>query len=208
MAQVAPYLADLAFRKRVSDLVDLLNGGTTDQVLTKDSATDGDYGWADVPTELPAGGSTGDILYKTAGGYGWTTVYTRTVFDGDYESGSFSPTIDGATGYTTQVGLYERWGDMVMWQAYIEPSGMTGSGTCFIRSLPFTAKNTTSAFWPAAVWEMENITNGEQVRAAVDPNSTTCRLVRTRSGTTGVNLNITDVSAGSIIVAGGTYRRD
>lgn len=41
-------------------------GGDTGQVLTKNSATDGDYGWTDPAVALPAGGLVGQFLKKNS----------------------------------------------------------------------------------------------------------------------------------------------
>ena len=44
------------------------SGGTQGQVLTKSSATDYAYGWADAPHELPTGGSADYVLTKNSSG--------------------------------------------------------------------------------------------------------------------------------------------
>ena len=61
----------------------------------------------------------------------------------DYEEGSFTPRFDGSstTGsgtYTTQTGKYIRIGNMVHITMNIGMSGHTGSGTAYLRGLPFT----------------------------------------------------------------------
>lgn len=56
--------------------VALPNGGTTGQVLTKNSATDGDAIWAN-SVGIPNGGSTGQALVKNSGtdqDVSWTTI--------------------------------------------------------------------------------------------------------------------------------------
>ena len=40
------------------------DGGTTGQLLAKDSGTDYDLGWIDAPQSLPSGGTTGQVLTK------------------------------------------------------------------------------------------------------------------------------------------------
>lgn len=47
--------------------------GAKDQVLTKASVTDYDAGWA-TPRYVPASGSTGNVLTKTASSYEWAAV--------------------------------------------------------------------------------------------------------------------------------------
>lgn len=46
-------------------------GGSTGQVLTK---TASGRAWQNIPTELPTGGSTGNILEKTSSGVGWRSA--------------------------------------------------------------------------------------------------------------------------------------
>lgn len=42
-------------------------GGNTGQILTKNSATDGDYSWQNAPATLPTGGTAGQYLRKNSG---------------------------------------------------------------------------------------------------------------------------------------------
>ena len=52
------------------DVNEVPTSGTTGHVLTKNSSG---YGWAAAPTELPSGGSTGQVLTKTSSGVAWQT---------------------------------------------------------------------------------------------------------------------------------------
>ena len=54
----------------------LFPGGTAGQVLTKQSATEGDADWETPSSGIPTGGTTGQVLTKksgTDGDVGWTT---------------------------------------------------------------------------------------------------------------------------------------
>ena len=64
-------------------------GGTSGQLLKKDSATDYDTSWADAPVSLPTGGTNGQYLQRTSTGYTWATIPTYT---------SFAPSNTGTTG--------------------------------------------------------------------------------------------------------------
>ncbi len=58
-------------------IISALFGGTTGQVLKKNSATDGDYTWANPAEEVPPGGATGTVLTKDSaadGDYSWAAV--------------------------------------------------------------------------------------------------------------------------------------
>lgn len=74
-----------------NQIMDMLGGGTTGQVLSKASNTDYDFSWITLPVVqgLPAGGNLGDVLVKTTDGHAWQpiesviptklTVYTEQV---------------------------------------------------------------------------------------------------------------------------------
>lgn len=64
----------------------------------------------------------------------------------DYEEGTFSPTIRGATSagvgtYTTQVGQYTKVGRTVTCTGLLEWTAHTGTGPLQLGNLPFTVKN-------------------------------------------------------------------
>jgi hypothetical protein len=90
-------------------------GGTDGQVLTKQSATDYDTAWEDVPEGIPAGGLDGQVLTKQSG----------TSFDADWESlpADIPPTIINVDSRTTLKAL-----DTTVYQAAILDE-TTRSGT-------------------------------------------------------------------------------
>ena len=58
----------------------------------------------------------------------------------DYEEGTFTPTLGGATAYTYQDGTYTKIGNRVWFNIRMQASAATGDGTnWFIGNLPFTS---------------------------------------------------------------------
>lgn len=55
--------------------ISLPSGGVKGQVLTKNGTDDGDAVWENIPNELPSNGTGGQVLYKTAsGGVEWNSL--------------------------------------------------------------------------------------------------------------------------------------
>lgn len=69
---------------RPAEVHGIPSGGTAGQVLTKNSATDYDAGWDDVPKELPTGGTDGQVLTLSSGAPAWGIMFqisgTRLMF--------------------------------------------------------------------------------------------------------------------------------
>lgn len=54
-----------------------LNGGDTAQVLTKDDNNSGGYSWQNIPSQIPTGGTSGQVLTNTGNdNFAWQTVTT------------------------------------------------------------------------------------------------------------------------------------
>jgi hypothetical protein len=97
-------------------------GGTSGQVLKKNSGTDGDYAWGAAPAALPTGGTTGQILRKnsaTDGDAGWATgnpkfTYGRQAFTTDASGDITIPHGLGATpsAFWAHVASHEGQGNM------------------------------------------------------------------------------------------------
>lgn len=52
-----------------------LNGGSTAQVLTKSNNNTGGYSWQDIPSQIPSGGTSGQVLTNTgSNNFAWQTV--------------------------------------------------------------------------------------------------------------------------------------
>lgn len=54
--------------------ISIPSGGVKGQVLTKNGTDDGDAVWKNIPNELPAGGVNGQVLYKTTDGVEWKNL--------------------------------------------------------------------------------------------------------------------------------------
>jgi hypothetical protein len=86
---------------------------------------------------------TGDIFFSTAGKgivLGATSNTDANTLD-DYEEGSWTPSVGGNAGYSSQVGKYTKVGNMVtVWcNQYLGAIGTGSTGT--ISGLPFTVSN-------------------------------------------------------------------
>ena len=89
-----------------------LNGGNTDQVLTKTSGVDGAFAWSDAPIGLPLGGTIGQVLSKnsaTDGDAGWINpvepiTYSATSI-GTYGQSIYSGITTGNTFQFRSIGI-------------------------------------------------------------------------------------------------------
>ncbi len=150
-----------------SSLVDL-KGGTTGQVLSKTSATDMDFTWVaqddsnaiqnsivdakgdliaatanDTPARL-AVGTNGQVLTAdstAATGLAWSYGGARTTYTPTWAGTITNPSI----GNGTLSGFYNRVGDLVNFQVYVEFGSTTtvGSGA-YIFGLPFAMTSTNN----------------------------------------------------------------
>ena len=85
----------------------------------------------------------GNVSFPQAGAgiyLGVTSGNSANLLD-DYEEGTFTPTVQNATGYSAQFGTYKKIGHLVFVNANITVTSASGS-THEIRGLPFTSKNT------------------------------------------------------------------
>ncbi len=129
----------------------LFNGGTTGQVLTKDSNTDDDFSWQTPATPsgvAPTGGTLGEVLSKDSSGnydYTWKSVLEAMDDDGDYEIGAFTPALttssgSGSASYTTQAGRYVVIGDLChIWGQILLSNWTRTAGNLQLTGLPFTS---------------------------------------------------------------------
>ena len=91
-------LGDKTFANKYTTLK--TNGGTTNQVLSKDSDVTGDYSWSDLDTDI-VGGTTGQILKKNSnadGDYGWDDNPTSTAYT--FDSGGLLSSLIASTSTT------------------------------------------------------------------------------------------------------------
>ncbi len=103
---------------------------------------------------------------------------TSELFD-DYEEGSFTPTVEGATTagsgtYNSQLGYYTKVGRVVHFQIWIQVTSHTGTGTTKVMGLPFTSGGTSTASGSASLGYAANLTlsSGHVAIAQVQYNGT------------------------------------
>ena len=80
----------------------------------------------------------------------------------DYEEGTFTPTIVGATTagvgtYTTQAGYYTKVGNLVTASVFLGWTAHTGTGNMYFAGLPFAASSSASYHSAASISYVNNI---------------------------------------------------
>ena len=98
-------------------------------------------GYQDAAIDLGASGVRFKDLYLSGGAYLGGTAAANKL--DDYEEGTFTPAVVGATTagtgtYTTQTGKYTKVGNLVFIQIYLDYNSHTGVGNLEIIGLPFT----------------------------------------------------------------------
>jgi len=141
---------------------------------------------------------SGGVVFGATGG----AVTSKTL--DDYEEGTFTPIITGATTtgvgtYTQQVGTYTKVGDTVTVQVYIVWTAHTGTGGIRISSLPFVA----NGYAGASVGWVNTLAFTAQPRGYIVTGTSYMDIVESVSNA-GSSLVPMDTSAGLIITA--TYR--
>jgi hypothetical protein len=134
----------------------------------------------------------------------------------DYEEGSWTPTVLGATTagtntYSYQFGRYTKVGSMVQFDAFIgmATKGGTMAGTVYI-TLPFTAKNWgfsngNGAISVAAGASVTLTTSYTQLVALVLPNTTYVSLQQVANGSAAAWLDTSNISGTFQLSLGGCY---
>ena len=124
----------------------------------------------------------------------------------DYEEGTFTPTIIGATTagagtYSNQIGHYTKIGNKVHVQIYLNWSAHTGTGNMQIGILPFATKNITNLYASATLGyvNLVALTAGYVPMAWANAGETVIRLYQIPTGG-GINIVVPlDVSAEMMI---------
>jgi hypothetical protein len=134
------------------------------------------------------------------------------------ESGTFSPTIAGATTagtqtYTQNKGYYQRVGHRVDFTIYINlaTNAGGGTGTARISGLPFTARNQSFCNHSFAVCDYSGVTlgaAGRQLSARLLPAGNTLDLLETDTGSVSNFIAITAIGGTALIVISGSYLID
>ena len=130
----------------------------------------------------------------------------------DYEEGTWTPTISfngNAAGltYNTQYGVYTKIGNVVHFSFRLILSAKGSStGGASLAGLPFTSANTNGNFGAVPVAFADAVSSFDKTLTwIVDPNATTIAL-RYCNGTNYANLDDTNFTNSSNIIASGTYR--
>lgn len=134
-----------------------------------------------------------------------TGTMTSELLD-DYEEGTFTPTIVGATvagtgTYSEQNGFYTKVGNRVMVNLALTWSAHTGTGNMRISGLPFNNENTTGNLAIPSLY-VSNIalTAGNTIQAFVNINGTQILLYQVPTGG-GASVVVPIDTAGTIYVS-------
>lgn len=122
----------------------------------------------------------------------------------DYEEGTFTPTIIGATTagvgtYTSQAGRYTKVGRLVCFHISLVWTDHTGTGNLTVAGLPFVTANTSSLV-PVPNAIVSNISYSGQLGLAINFNSTTISLYAQVSNTALASVPID--TTGALYVSG------
>jgi hypothetical protein len=126
----------------------------------------------------------------------------------DYEEGTFSPTVFGASTagtvtYTARLASYTKIGRVVQFEIYINWASGTGTGDLRIGSLPFTAKSTGYQGVTVSYPNNLTLTASNVAVAFINPNTTSIDMYQYPTGGGGSTPVAYDVSAE--IMLSGTY---
>jgi hypothetical protein len=126
----------------------------------------------------------------------------------DYEEGTFTPTLVGATTsgtgtYSNQSGFYTKIGDVVMFALYLNWSAHTGTGQMRIEGLPFSSSN---SFEQMCAIRPQSITSPAStiINAEINNGSTFIRLYSQAVATS--NNAALAMDTGGIIHITGVYK--
>jgi hypothetical protein len=119
-----------------------------------------------------------------------------------YEEGTWTPTLSDGTNNATMSqanGSYIRVGNIVTVWAWIETSSLGSvTGNIQVKGLPFTVKNSNSAYGSAGVVGNAynlNITAGQNVTVRANPNATTINIYLWNAATGASNMQASQWSA-------------
>jgi hypothetical protein len=155
---------------------------------------------------LKDGGATltDNITFSASGKgvhLGVTTATAANLLD-DYETGTFTPTLNGTAGapsgvsYNRQNGWYEKVGDMVTIHAWMDAASMSSvpAGGLTVTGLPFTSINSTEFYHPVYVGYAANFSGTESPQAGyLSVNATLVNMVTNAGsdGRSGLNDTVT-----------------
>jgi hypothetical protein len=138
----------------------------------------------------------------------------------DYETGTFTPTLNGSAGapsgvsYNKRLGWYEKIGDMVTVHVHLDAASMTAvpAGALTVTGLPFTCVNTTGFLHAGVVSLTSNFASTESPQANyINPNTTALNFLCNDSNDARDNIGdaitcANAMSGNETLIASCTYR--
>jgi uncharacterized repeat protein (TIGR01451 family) len=120
----------------------------------------------------------------------WTPVYADAV------SGGNTASVGTNNGYYLRVWKFVI---LAARSVNITTSGMTGANALAIRGQPFTSSSSTN-FAMSGTVQVNNVTFGNYLIAAIGQGATFFRLVENTSGAGAANLTVSDLTSGTATV--------
>lgn len=138
---------------------------------------------------------------------GNTAIADATTLDW-YEEGTFTPTIVGGTTagvgtYTSQVGSYTRFGDLVEFSLVVSITAHTGTGALRVSGLPFSAKTATNGYQGLTIGFFNNLVFSGTPTAYINSGQSFISFIQNTTNAPITNISI-DTSCE--ICISGTYR--
>jgi hypothetical protein len=133
----------------------------------------------------------------------------------DYEEGTFTPTLTGAStpgtgqAYTTQQGNYTKIGNVVNFNINLDLSSVgTAAGTLQIEGLPFTAANTAGSQQAAVIGNLDhiNLTAGKTWAAPlIIDNAAYLIILEHGDAAAGAGITVSQFGGSLAITISGSY---
>jgi hypothetical protein len=124
----------------------------------------------------------------------------------DYEEGTFTPTLEGATAYSQQTGMYTKVGDLVNFVARVQATAATGNTNILaIKGLPFTNKNVSATSYGGVYrifGKLVNDANIDNLNLFIHLNSSNVTFY---SGSVAIASNDANVILTENIIIRGSY---
>lgn len=168
---------------------------------------------ADAANSALTGTTAANVINLTGGQIAFPAVQSASAnvntLD-DYEEGTFTPTIAGATTaglgtYTSQVGTYTKIGNMVFFSMFVVWTAHTGTGGILVSALPFTSSAAASSFNAVTVWiSALTLAANSVAQGYVETGSTFVRLNQYTVGGSAQTAVAMDTAATVLIT--GSYR--
>lgn len=194
-----------------TEVVPIVQSSTTKKVSVADLTA----GRAISATQLTI--STGNVIVGTSGkgiDFSITSDGSGTMTSevlGDYEEGTFVPTIvgtvsAGAGTYSYQFGRYTKIGNRVFFNLYIDWSAHTGTGFMKIAGLPFTSQGTNPNYHGITIGQISGVTQTASTwtTASLYHNSTQINLWETPTG--GGTVQAVSIDTAANITISGFYQ--